>query len=131
MYQILINDLEKKRFCARWVPYALTESQKLQRVIDNAQQILQEINGNVLVIDEKFLHSKPHPPQQNVRLWGDSSADRLTLIRLGMSAKKIHIIVGINFHGDHHFEVLEAGENVNSERYILFLKKIWMFDEEV
>lgn len=123
VYRILTNDLGKKSFCARWVPYALTESQKLQRV-NGAQQILREMNGNVLVIDEKFLYGKPHPPQQNVRSWGDSSADRPTLIRLGMSAKKFHIIVGINFRGDHHFEVLEAGENVNSERYILFLKKI-------
>ena len=63
VYQILTRDLEKKSFCARWVHYVLTESQKLQRP-NGAQQILREMNRNVLVINEKFFYSKLHPPQQ-------------------------------------------------------------------
>lgn len=89
-----------------------------------AQNILDTITGNVLVIDEKWLYAQAHPPQQNVRSWVDSPGDRPTIARRGMSAKKFHIIVGINFRGDHYFQVLQPGETVNSERYIAFLEQI-------
>ena len=121
--RILTLDLEKRSVYARWVPYNLTEVHKQQRVA-GARIIRETITGNVIVIDEKWLYAEPHPSQNNVRAWVDPGGDRPTLARCGMSARKFHIIVGINFRGDHYFEVLQAGESINSERYIAFLQQI-------
>ena len=47
---------------ARWIPHSLTEEQKLKRV-EGAENDLREINGNVIIIDEKWLHCKSLPPK--------------------------------------------------------------------
>ena len=89
-----------------------------------AQQILNDISGNVVVIDEKWLYAKPHPNQHNVRAWGDSARDRPKLPRTTMSVKKFHIIIGVTFRAQNYYEVLNAGETVNSQRYVAFLQNI-------
>ena len=63
--RILSEDLKKRSYCAKWIPYSLTDLHKQQRVVC-AQQILNNISGNVVVIDEKWLYAKPHPNQHTV-----------------------------------------------------------------
>ena len=70
------------------------------------------------------LRKPPHPNQHNVRAWEESARDRPKLPRTKTSLKKFHIIVGLTFRAQHYFEVLNAGESVNSERYVAFLQNI-------
>ena len=55
--RILTVDLKKKSVCARWITYVLTEVHKQQRV-RGAENILNSINGNVIMIDENWLYAK-------------------------------------------------------------------------
>ena len=123
VYRILTKDLHKKSLYAKWIPHELTDANKVSRV-NIANECLNTLNGGVVVIDEKWVYEKPHPPPQNIRAWGDSARDRPSVFRRSMSARKFHIIVGINFRGEHYTEVLEPGETVNSDRYIQFLQGI-------
>lgn len=126
VHRILKEDLKKVSVYARWIPYKLSDEQKIKRVT-GAQNIIDQINGGVVVIDEKWIYRDHLPPPQNVRSWQNvdySQGDRPSIPRRGMSSMKFHIIVGINFRGDHYFEVLEKDETVNSERYVAFLGSI-------
>ena len=71
---------------------------------------------------QKFLHSKLHPPNQTSghgRLKGGSS----NIFAAWHVSREIPYHRWRNFRGVHHFEELEAGENANSQRSVLFLKE--------
>lgn len=55
--RILHDDLALHSVCARWVPHTLNANQKNQRV-NGAQRILDELDGSVVVIDEKWLYAE-------------------------------------------------------------------------
>lgn len=122
-YTILTRDLGRRSVCARWVPHVLTDSMKIRRV-DGAQVILQQIQETVVVIDEKWLYSDPLPPKENNRAWVEPGGDRPRQSRRIIADKKFHIIVAINFRGDHYFEILKQGETVKAHRYIEFLERL-------
>jgi histone-lysine N-methyltransferase SETMAR len=118
--RILTEDLKKQSVCARWVPHKLSDHQKNMRV-QGAQRILQELEGNVIVIDEKWLYAEPMLPKENLRAWVDPGGDRPRQARRIIADKKFHIIVAMNFRCDHYFEVLQPGQTINAHRYIEFL----------
>lgn len=121
--RILADDLKKMNVYARWVPHNLNEIQKNLRV-EGATRILNEINGSIVVIDEKWLYSRPMPPKENVRAWVDPGGDRPRQARRIISDKKFHIIVGMNYRGEHYFEVLEQGRTIDAQRYVQFLDNL-------
>lgn len=121
--RILHKDLNKKSVCAKWIPHTLTDLMKQNRVT-GCQTILDNINGSVMVIDEKWLYANPLPANNNIRSWVDAGGDRPTQPRRIISDQKYHILVAINFRGEHYSEVLERGQSVNAERYIAFLQNI-------
>ena len=122
---VLTKDLCKHSVCARWVPHLLTDDMKRARVT-TSEVILREINGSVMVIDEKWLYQNPLSPLNNLRSWVNVAdiRQRPQVPRRIISDIKYHVIVAINFRGKHYSEVLEPGETVNSERYILFLQHL-------
>ena len=122
-YTILTKDLGLWSVCARWVPHVLTNSHKSQRVI-GAQKILDEIHGNVMVIDEKWLHADPITSKENNRAWVEPGGDRPRQVRRLIADKKFLIIVAMSFRCDSYFEVLDHGETVNAQRYIQFLDNL-------
>ena len=74
-----------------------------------------------MVIDEKWLYKEPSPCRQNVRAWVGPHGDRPEVPRRIIADDKFHIIVACNFRGEHYFEILPRGQNINAERYIQFL----------
>lgn len=111
-----------KSLYARWVPHTLSEAQQQQRV-EGAQRVLNEMNENVIIIDEKWLFANPLPPRQQVRAWVDEAGDRPKLPRGKIADKKFHIIVAISFRGDFSFQVLPRNESINADRYVNFLEE--------
>lgn len=126
IYRILTKDLNKKSVAARWIPHKLSDQHKANRVA-MARECLEQIHGGVVVLDEKWVYAKPLPTPQNERKWVNTDANRMArpaIARTTMSARKFHIMVGINFRGEYYSEVLNAGETVNAERYVQFLQGI-------
>jgi len=121
--RILTDDLHKQSVCARWVPHKLSQAQMNMRV-EGAQRILNELEGNVIVIDEKWLYSEPMPPKENVRAWVDPGGDRPRIARRIIADRKFHIIVAMNFRCDFCFDIVEPGQTVNAHRYVQFLEKV-------
>lgn len=124
-FRIITQKLSLKSVSAKWVPHRLTDNQKLQRV-ERARQLLDELNGTVIVIDEKWLYAEPLPSKQIARQWVGPAGDcpRSTVARRIIADKKFHIIVALNFRGDHIFHVFERHETVNAHRYVTFLNDV-------
>jgi transposase len=118
--RILTDELKKHTVFARWVPHKLTQNQMYMRV-EGAERILNEINGSIVVIDEKWLYAEPMPPKENVRAWVDAGGDRPRQPRRIIADKKFHIIVSMNYRGEYYYEVLPRGIAINAHRYIQFL----------
>lgn len=121
VHRMLRKKMELKSLYARWVPHSLSEAQQDLRVTC-AERLLDEMNGNVIIIDEKWLYSKPLPPRQQVRHWVDAQGDRPRLPRRSIADKKFHIIVAVSFRGDFTFRVLERNQSINAERYVDFIR---------
>lgn len=122
VHRILRMKLCLKSVNARWVPHILTDAQQRQRV-ECAQRLLEELNGNVVITDEKWLFCNPLPPRQQRRSWVMEDGDRPKLPKRIIADKKFHIIVAVTFRGDFNFSVLNRNESINSERYIRFLEE--------
>lgn len=120
--RILRKSLLLKSLCARWIPYSLTDNHKRQRV-QIGNELIDSLNGNVVVVDEKWLYCRPLPPIRQVREWVGPDGDRPRLSRRIMSDKKFHIIVACNFRGNYLYHVFPPGENVNAERYVTFVER--------
>lgn len=122
VHRILTKKLGKKSLYARWVPHSLSDAQLEERVTC-ANRLLEDMNGNVIITDEKWLYSQPLPPRQHVRQWVDGQGDRPRLARRIISDRKFHIIVGVSFRGDYTFQVLERDQTINADRYIAFIQE--------
>ena len=55
VHRVIKDKLKLQCLYARWIPHALSDEQKLNRV-DGAQTVLEQINGNHIIIDEKWLY---------------------------------------------------------------------------
>lgn len=128
--RILHDCLKLKSISAKWVPYSLTNEQKVRR-LEGCQVIKRAFESrnsrrNIYVCDEKWVYfkSKPHP--LFIRAWlpqdGSGDSDRPTIARRTQSDRKVQVIVASNFTNQHYFEILEDGGSINSERYIQFLE---------
>jgi [histone H3]-lysine36 N-dimethyltransferase SETMAR len=122
-YRIMTEKLKMKCVYARWIPHQLTENHKTQRV-EEAQHLLQNLNGYTMVVDEKWVYSDPLPCRQNNASWVAPDGDRPTIARRIISDQKFHIIVACNFRGDFRFKVFERNQTINAERYVEFLQTI-------
>ena len=121
--RIIVKEFNMHSVCARWIPHKLNDQQKQNRVA-GAALLLREVNGGVMVIDEKWLYKSPMPARQNVRMWVSPDGDRPEIPRRIISDEKFHIIVACNFRGEHYSDVLPRGEHINADRYIQFLDQL-------
>lgn len=121
-HRILKQKMALKCVYARWVPYTLTEMQQQQRV-ECAQNLLEDLNGNVIIIDEKWLYARPLPPRQHVVAWVAADGDRPRMARRIIADLKFHIIVAVTFRGDYSFSVIDRNQSINAELYVGFLQE--------
>ena len=99
-----------------------SEEQKLKRV-EGAEHVLREINGNVIIIDEKWLYCKSLPPKPYNNVWADGDGKRPRVSRRTIADRKNHIMVASSFRGDYSFLVLEPNTTVTAQQYWDFLEK--------
>lgn len=128
--RIIKNDLNLHSVSAKWVPYALNEDQKRNRVNGclaiKEQLSKRNASRSVIVCDEKWIYFRSVPQPMFIRKWlpKDGSGDerRPEIARRTQSDKKLHLIFALNFSGQCYFELLEDGGSINSERYIQFIE---------
>ena len=75
VHRIIRKHLEMKSAFARWIPHSLTDDHKSQRV-HRANELIDSLNGSVVVVDEKWIYARPLPPLQHCRSWIHAGGDR-------------------------------------------------------
>ena len=125
--RILVDKLKKKCVKAKWVPHMLTEANKERRVVVG-RQVLNVLNRRIskrlVVTDEKWIYHRNTPSSAHQHFWVDSGGDRPQQPKKTISAAKSLLMMATNFHGESYFELLQEGETVDSERYIVFLRNV-------
>ena len=64
----MIEKLHLKAVCSRWIPHRLTDNHKIQRV-EEAQNLIVNLSGNTIVVDEKWLFAYPVPARPHYSSW--------------------------------------------------------------
>lgn len=130
--RILTVTLKKKCLLARWIPHQLTDLQKKQRV-QCGQSLLynleRRLKHRLLVVDEKWIYHDDNPPITEQRYWLDGSGDRPKVARKTLTKNKTLWIMATNFEGAAYYQLLQQGETVTANRYIQFLKELFVFFE--
>ena len=119
-YRILIEKLHLKAVCSRWIPHRLTDNHKIQRV-EEAQNLIVNLSGSTIVVDEKWLFADPLPARPHCSSWIGPDADHPPAPRKIISDIKFHIIVACDFRGNFLFKVFDRCETINAEKYKAFL----------
>ena len=127
--RIITNKLQLRSFSNIWVPHELTERQEQNRM--TAAKIwlstLQDLNVHerVLHVDEKWFYLRSVGRKRSNRSWVGGSSDMAKpeqSVQRNQFEQKFMAVIGVTFSGKYHFELLDRGESMNSDRYIVFLK---------
>ncbi len=127
--RIITQKLKLKLMCYRWVPYELSQRDMAIRVEIGGDLLntfnLRSAKDKIIIIDEKWFYLKSVPPKEISRAWVESAQHRPRRARRTISAKKVMIIVGLNYSKSIvYVEVLHDGSSINAERYIQYLDNL-------
>jgi hypothetical protein len=125
MRDIVVTDLDFQRMTCRWVPYTLTDQQKVNRV-EGCRGILQCLalrtsRKNLIIIDEKQFFLRPIGCPTTRGCWVEPGGDVPQLARRSPMEKKFMALVAITFTGLCHVQVLQRNQTIDSNVYIQFL----------
>jgi histone-lysine N-methyltransferase SETMAR len=129
IYTIVTVHLQLTSLCSRWVPHSLTDEQKQQRVLVAKEWLRtfqectdEELSERLVAVDEKYFYHRTLGRKLSNRAWCLDESERPEIARRVMHDHKSHVICASGFGGKFHFEVLERGESINSERFVSFLQ---------
>jgi len=128
--RILTKSLHKKSLYYRWVPHALTEHNKENRV-ECAREILRTLDRRLMkekliVLDEKWVYLRSVRPKECQRAWVDGAGDRPQQARRTIIDRKVMVIVASNYSKSFSYiEVLHDGGSINADRYLVFLQNMF------
>jgi len=127
--RIMKDDLGKKSVNAKFFPHDLTIKNKKDRVAE-ARKIInalesRRIDQRLIVTDEKWLYETPLGCRATRTAWVDGAGDRPKIPRRTISDKKHLVCVAVTLAGSYYHEVLEVGESMNSQRYLIFLNNMF------
>lgn len=128
--QILTDDLKMRKLCSVWIPHALTEVNKRQRVVA-AQRILQELDElgadaarlYCAVEDETWVDFNPKLPKQENKCWVQHAQQRSTVVRPKLTNQKTLLLFCFTSNKV-YAESLPYGETVDSQRYVSFIRSV-------
>ena len=126
----MVRQLGYRKVCARWVPRELTQDQK-----ENRRQICEDLlreyraagdqffNG-VITVDETWAHHYcPETRRQSLE-WRHPGSPVSRHFKVAAGAGKVMVTVFWDRDGVILVDFLEAGKNVDSNRYINTLRKL-------
>lgn len=126
----IIQDLQYRRICAKWVPKLLTMEMKAQRK-EMCEQLLQRywqegetFLQNLVTGDESWVsHYDPELKATSTE-YRHRSSPRHKKIRTERATGKIMLTIFWDMRGVVHQEYLPKGMTINSDRYVVTLKKL-------
>jgi hypothetical protein len=125
--EIIRDDLGYRCVQSVWVPYALTEMNKEQRVacceVIVSMLDKRNMNKNLIVIDEKQFYSRGMGNPVSRMAWIPPDGDAPRIARRLPMAKKWMVLYAANFDGLHFFKVMPTGVTVTAAVYIDFLQE--------
>lgn len=130
VHRILVDDLGKRKVCARFVPHSLTEDQKAARVehcadmktsADNDPTFLQ----NIITADETWCFQYEPKTKRQSAEWIGSDESKPKKLRYQKSKVKTMLIVFFDSKGIVHKEFIPSGQTVNGQYYLTILDRLW------
>jgi hypothetical protein len=133
--RIISEDLHLKSIMKVYVPHTLTSAMKDNRVT-GAREWLKVLTHHVIPFvvftDEKWFYHRSLGQYRSRRCWTNASGDvgdpafssPMQLVKRNQFEAKTHVIIGVTFDGKFYAEAIEKNKNVDSRRYIVFLKNM-------
>ena len=129
VHDIVTNNLNMRKVCAKMVPKVLTDDQKLRRV-ETCQENLDmcerdpEFLNNVITGDESWVFEYDPETKRQSSEWHTSLSPRPKKARMSRSKIKTMLIVFFDIKGLVHHEFVPPGTTVNAKFYVEVLKRL-------
>ena len=130
VHRILVDEILYRKVCSMWVPHRLSDTNKQQRVTC-CQSILELFNNysqfELLRLwateDESWVPFNLIGTKEDNKVWLSPGTPRPTVIRPELTNRKTMMSIVFTGNGKVSVDVTEAGETIDSERYIEFVRK--------
>ncbi len=129
VWNILTENLEMRKLCAKMVPKMLFKDQKQRRftVCQDISERLEEepyLLNNVISGDEAWVFEYDPETKRQSREWKSPASPRPKKARKSKSKVKVMLIVFCDIRGIVHFEFLPEGQIVNQTVYEEILRRL-------
>jgi hypothetical protein len=127
--RILLDHLDLRKVCSVWVPYRLSDANKIARV-ECARQLIRIFEDNSLeeclrlwaTEDETWVLFDSLETKQQNKAWLPVGASRPRIVSPKITNRKTMLVVAFTGDGKINIDALRAGEALNSDGYIEFVK---------
>lgn len=127
--RILEDSLSLRKVCSVWVPYKLSDSNKRDR-IECARLLMKTFDENTLedclrfwaTEDETWVCFESVGTKQENKAWLPLGASRPRVLSPKLTNRKTMLVVAFTGDGKINIEAIPAGDTLNSERFIQFVK---------
>ena len=126
--RIVSDHLGFRSVACKWVPHALSNDQKVNRVTA-AKEWLKILKSkhqheHIVMVDEKWFYMRTVGKKRSNRCWVSPDGDHsepIHVVKRSQFDRKIMSVIAVSFTGKYHCELLQERESMNSERYVTFL----------
>ena len=127
--RILHDHLQLRKVCSVWVPYRLSDANKIARV-ECARQLIRIFDDNSLedclrlwaTEDETWVLFDGLETKQQNKAWLPIGASRPRIVSPKITNRKTMLIVAFTGDGKINIDAMKPGEAMNSDRYIEFIQ---------
>ena len=129
VWNIITENLEMRKVCAKMVPKLLSEDKKQQRVTV-CQDIIKRLEddpdllGRVMIGNESWIFKYDSETKQQRRQWKSPASPRPKKARMSKSKVKVMLIAFFDIKGIVHFEFLPQDQTVNRYVYKKILRRL-------
>jgi len=126
---IIHEDLDMRKFSAKWVPKCLKADQKHQRCLSNFWNFFGAIQmisyrSRLVTMDETWLYQYDPETKQRSMEWRHSGSPCPQKFRVQKSAGKVLASIFWDQDGIIHIHYLSKGQNINAENYSSLLVQL-------
>ena len=123
VHTIILENLNMRRLCARWIPKMLSECQKAQRV-ESCQRFVQRFEwegedflSRIVIADETWISLyKPESKEQST-MWKTLGSPSPKKFKVSRSTKKQMFIMFFDIHGVILSHAVPQGQTVTANNY--------------
>lgn len=123
LHRIIVEHLQYRKICARWVPKMLTEDNKTQRMLTSSQILEryeadgEEFLARIVTGDETWVHYDTPESKRASMQWKHKGSPNVVKFKKTLSLKKIMVTVFWDEKGPILIDFLPQGSTINGEKY--------------